>query len=62
MCISASPCPPLPCSKNLDVDEVTVDANANWTAVEKPMDSKDDEGMPRDKLEYSVISDICYTV
>ncbi len=45
---SASPSPP--CSKNLDVDEVTVDANANWTAVDKPVDSKDDEGMPRDRL------------
>ena len=33
------------CSKNMDVDEVTIDASANWTPVEKPLDSKDEEGM-----------------
>ena len=32
------------CSKNMDVDEVTIDATANWTPVEKPLDSKDEEG------------------
>ena len=28
----------------MDVDEVTIDAAANWTAVEKPLESKDEEG------------------
>ena len=32
-------------SKNMDVDEVTIDANANWIPVDKPLDSKDDEGI-----------------
>ena len=31
-------------SKNMYVDEVTIDANANWIPVDKPLDSKDDEG------------------
>lgn len=28
----------------MDVDEITIDASANWTAVDKPQDLKDEEG------------------
>ena len=35
---------PLTRRKGLDVDEITIDASANWTAVDKPLDLKDEEG------------------
>ena len=35
---------PLTRRKGLDVDEITIDASANWTAVDKPQDLKDEEG------------------
>jgi len=30
--------------KHLDVDEITIDASASWTPVDKPQDMKDEEG------------------
>ena len=32
------------CRKGLDVDEITIDASASWTPVDKPLDMKDEEG------------------
>ena len=29
----------------MDVDEVTIDLSAEWLPVEKPKDSRDDEGV-----------------
>ena len=34
---------PFTYSKGSDVDEITIDPSANWTPVDKPKDSKDDE-------------------
>ena len=31
--------------KGMDVDEVTIDLSAEWLPVEKPKDSRDDEGV-----------------
>ena len=35
---------PLTCRKGMDVDEITIDASASWTPVDKPQDLKDEEG------------------
>ena len=35
-----------PCfrSNNMDVDDITIDSSANWKAVDRPTDNKEDEG------------------
>ena len=36
---------PVCCRRDLDVDEVMVDAAAEWKPVEKPPDVKDEDGI-----------------
>ena len=36
---------PVSCRRDLDVDEVMVDAAAEWKPVEKPPDVKDEDGI-----------------
>lgn len=31
-------------SNNMDVDDITIDSSANWKVVERPKDTKEDEG------------------